>query len=79
MMSEKLKMDGFNSCIAGEVERFGQEDIICYDKQKVINKLMEDADMNEEEAEEYYQFNQLGAWVGEGTPCFLKKEQNEEI
>jgi hypothetical protein len=27
--------------------------------------------MTEEEAEEYFNFNQLGAWIGENTPCFL--------
>ena len=27
--------------------------------------------MSEEEAYEYFEFNQMGAWMGEGTPCFL--------
>jgi hypothetical protein len=29
--------------------------------------------MSEEEAEEYFQFNVEGAWVGENTPIFLEK------
>jgi hypothetical protein len=65
-------MDGFDDCIEGVVECFGQPNVICYDKEKVIAKLMEDG-MDEEEAEEYFNFNQLGAYVGEMTPCFLTK------
>lgn len=65
-----LKMDGFNDCIIGVVLRFGMEPILCYSLQKVIEKLVSQG-MTEEEAEEYWEFNQLGAWVGERTPCFL--------
>lgn len=71
---KKLKMDGFNDCIEGIVERFGQQDIICYNKEKVITKLMNEGEGSYEEAVEYYEFNQLGAWVGEGTPCFIDKK-----
>lgn len=66
-----LTMDGFDDCIAGVVERFGQPDIICYDKKKVIAKLVERDGMTAEDAVEFYEFNQLGSWVGESTPCFI--------
>ena len=75
---KKLKMDGFNDCIEGIVERFGQNDIVCYNKEKVIEKLMSDGESSYEEAMEYYEFNQLGAWVGDGTPCFLDKQTDLE-
>jgi hypothetical protein len=71
---KKLKMDGFDDCIEGVVERFGQIEILCYNKEKVIEKLMKEGDRTYTEALEYYEFNQLGAWVGEGTPCFLDKQ-----
>jgi biotin synthase-related radical SAM superfamily protein len=67
---ELLKMDGFDDCIAGVCLRFGQEPVIIYDRAKVISKLMEDG-CTEEEAEEFHEFNQAGAWVGERTPAFL--------
>ena len=67
---ELLVMDGFDGCIVGVVERFGQPPIVCYNKQKVLEKLMEDGG-TWEDAEEFFEFNQLGAWVGESTPCFL--------
>jgi len=70
---EFTKMDGFDDCIVGIVERFGSEPILCYDRQAVLEKSMEDG-MTREEAEEYFSFNQIGAWVGETTPCFLSTE-----
>jgi hypothetical protein len=26
-----------------------------------------------EEAYEFFEFNQLGSWVGESTPCFIQE------
>jgi hypothetical protein len=31
---ELLKMDGYDDCIVGTVERFGQPEIVCYDKER---------------------------------------------
>jgi hypothetical protein len=67
-----LKMDGFDDCIIGYVTRCSQPPLLCYDVDLVIKKLMKDG-MSGEEAEEYFAFNQEGAWVGEQTPCFLRK------
>ena len=71
MYPDMLLMDGFDDCIKGVVVRFGQKPIACYDMWAVIEKLKNDG-MSEEEAIEYFEFNQLGAWVGEGTPCFIE-------
>ena len=67
---EMLTMDGYDDCIAGVCTRFGQEPVIIYDRAKIINKLMADG-ATYEEAEEFHEFNQAGAWVGERTPAFL--------
>ena len=69
-----LKMDGYDDCIIGVCTRFGQEPIIAYDYGKVIQKTMNDSDMTEEEAIEFFEFNQIGSWVGETTPCFIITE-----
>ncbi len=66
-----LKMDGFDDCIAGVVERIGQDPIICYDKAKVLDQMIVSDGMSYEEAVEYFEYNQIGAWVGDRTPCFL--------
>ena len=68
--NELLLMDDYDDAIVGLVDRFGQPTIVCYDKEKVIEKLMADG-MTDEEALEWYEYNQIGAWMGETTPCFL--------
>jgi hypothetical protein len=67
---DMMSMDGYDDCIVGYVERFGQPPILCYDRAKIIGKLMSDG-MDEVDAEEWFEFNQIGAWVGDTTPCFI--------
>ena len=69
---EMLTMDGYDDCIAGICFRCGQEPVVVYDRAKVIARLMCDG-MTEEEAEEFHEFNQAGAWMGERTPAFIVK------
>lgn len=67
---ELMMMDGYDNCILGVVERFGQKPIVCYDKEKIIFQL-ESEGMDKNEAEDFFYFNQIGAWMGESTPCFI--------
>ena len=69
---EMVQMDGFDDCILGICHRFGQPPIIAYDFDKVILKLMDDG-MTYEEAVEFWEYNQIGAYVGESTPCFVER------
>jgi len=61
----------FDAAIVGYIERAGGPQVICYDKDKVLKILMED-DMSWDEAQEYYEYNILGAYMGENTPVFLE-------
>jgi len=70
---DMLKMDGYDDCIIGVVERCGQPTIFCYSTEKVLKRLMKEDGLTLEEAEEWFTYNQLGAWVGAKTPCFLTK------
>lgn len=70
---ELLKMDGFDDAIVGVVQRLGLQ-AICYDVHTVIEILMKE--MSEEEAWEYYEFNMLGAYMGESSPVFLEMMGN---
>lgn len=63
-------MDGYDDCIIGMMERFGLAPVFAYSRQKVLAKLVSEG-MTEEEAEEFYEYNMLGAYVGEETPCFV--------
>lgn len=74
---EMLFCDGFDEALIGVVERFGQNPLALYDRDKCIDILMKQGIKDRDEAEEYFCFNTIGAWVGENTPCFatlLKKD-----
>lgn len=65
-----LHADGFEDAFLGVCYRFGQPPIVTYDYGKCIDILC--ADMSREEAHEYFEFNVIGAWVGETTPAFVR-------
>ena len=64
-----LLADGFEDAFIGYIERAGLPTVACYNKTKCLKILTKD--MDTEEAEEFFYFNVLGAFVGEYTPCFL--------
>lgn len=64
-----LLADGFEGAFIGIGRQFGKP-IAIYDRTKCIEILMEE--MTYEEAEEYFQYNTEGAWVGDQTPIFLE-------
>lgn len=70
-----LFMDGFDDCIIGICEAFGSVPVIAYDYDKVIATLQSDG-MTYEEAVEYHEFNQAGAYVGEQTPVFIHRVES---
>lgn len=62
----------FDDAIIGVAEGFGLSPKIAYDFDKVIEINMKGG-MSYEEAIEYFDYNQNGAYVGEHTPIFIKK------
>lgn len=66
-----IKLDGFDNCIIGVVEEFGNGPRILYSKEKIIDELCEE--MTREEALEYYDYNILGGYFGEQNPVFYLK------
>ena len=62
--------DGFADAFLGIGRQFGKP-IAVYNRRKCIEILMRD--MDEEQAEEYFEFNLAGAWVGESTPIYLEE------
>ena len=67
-MNDILYCDGLQEALIGTGTRFTHS-VAVYDKQKVLEILQKD--MTREEAEEYFDFNIAGAYVGESTPIFL--------
>ena len=68
---ELLFLEGFDAAIVGVGQRCGQPDIVAYDADKIIAILMKDHGMSEEDANEFYEFNIVGALVGDETPVFI--------
>jgi hypothetical protein len=74
-----LKWDGFDSAIIGVGERNNTDSMIVYDYDKMINVLVTRDRMTHEEAEEYLDFNVIGAWIGDTTPIIVNKKSIKEI
>jgi|TARA_R110000868_G_scaffold14628_3_gene67767 hypothetical protein len=72
-----LRADGFDEAIIGIGNRCGQPDILAYDVNKCVKILM-DQGMTEEEAIDYFEFNVVGAWMGEETPIFIREIYDDE-
>jgi hypothetical protein len=68
---EALKADGFDDAIIGIASRCGQNDLIAYDVSKILMVLQERDGMTEDEAQEFFEFNIIGAYMGENTPIFI--------
>lgn len=68
--SEILMADGFETALIGIGRRFNQY-VAVYDRQKCIEILVERDGMSHPDAEEFFEFNVVGGYVGEGTPIFL--------
>lgn len=86
---QALILDGFDDAIIGIAERINLGPVVAYDKHKIINTLMNDMEVSEEELEEgetiedkkyelameYFDYNIIGAWMGEFTPIFITTEE----
>lgn len=62
--------DGLDDAIIG-VGTVNQEQAVVYDETLVIEILKEDMKLDEHEANEWFQFNISGAYVGPSTPIFM--------
>jgi hypothetical protein len=68
---EALFADGFEDALVGSGTVFSKGPIAVYDREHCVRILMERDGMTWEEAEEYFEFNVAGAYVGAGTPAFV--------
>ena len=66
-----LTADGFDEAIIGSIISFGRKEIVLYSTQKILDIMVERDDMTPEEALEFFDFNIIGSYNGEGMPAFL--------
>jgi len=69
---------GHENAIVGVVERIGMDPVLCIDREVVLANL-EAEGMTPEEAIEWFEFNILGAWMGDSTPCYLTRDDKETL
>ena len=67
---EALLFDGHESALVGVARRCGQPVLAVYDEELIIQSLIAQG-LSAEDAEEFYEFNVAGAWVGPMTPIIL--------
>lgn len=63
--------DGYDDALIGVCHRFGQEPVALYDRRKMIEIIMREG-CSEVEAEEHFEFNIVGAFIGPYTPAFAE-------
>lgn len=60
----------YDEAIVGVAQRLGMPDAVCYSRSKLIQILVRDG-LSPEEAEEFFEFNIAGAYVGPSSPIFI--------
>jgi hypothetical protein len=60
----------FEKAFVGVCHQFGRPPIALYDLQKMLTIFIAEG-LTEEEAIAHFEFNVLGAWVGDYTPAFV--------
>ena len=59
----------YDEAIVGVVERAAGSPVIAYDTQKILNILEQSMPM--EDAQEHFDYNILGSYMGDKTPVFI--------
>ena len=68
-----LYAEGFEAALLGIARSCGAQPKACYDYDKCIEILISRDKMSREDAIDFFEFNVVGAYVGEYTPAFLEK------
>ena len=70
--------DGFDDAIIGIGSQMGHtKTVVIYSQTKIIECLMKD--MSADDAIEYFEFNTLGAYVGDTTPIYVDDSVLEDV
>jgi len=74
-LEDIIMFDEFDSAIIGLFQQFNTY-FVAYDREKCIEILTVDG-MTYEEANEYFEFNVIGGYLGKSTPAFLINIEND--
>jgi hypothetical protein len=69
----------FDPCILGLAFRCTNEPVVAYDRDKVVSALMiSNPGFTSEDAEEWFEHNVIGSFMGDATPVFISTNVSEE-
>ena len=68
--------DGFDNAIIGVSIGHDSERVV-YDAKQMVEILVQKENFTEEEALEYLEFNTFGAYIGENTPIYFERLDND--
>lgn len=66
-----LTEECYDEALVGIIEKYGIEPCVVYDKGKLLEIIMRENNCDIFEALEHFEYNIIGAYVGETTPAFL--------
>ena len=69
--NECLLATGYDAALIGITE--GVNPVAVYDTDLCIKCLMEEDNMSEEEAADFFYYNTVGSFVGEKTPLYIRR------
>lgn len=72
---EALLADGLEAAYMGHTVNHHHAIVAVYDYDKCVNVLITRDGMSYEDADEFLQYNTLGAYVGENGPLFLQRRR----
>ncbi len=68
--SDAMLLGNYDDCLVGVVEGFSGL-VAVYDQDMILQKLMDGDGMDAEGAQEFFDFNIIGSYVGKQTPVFI--------
>jgi ribosomal protein S4E len=76
--NQTMLANGFEAAIIG-LDTSNEVFRVVYDKDKMIDILVESDAMSQEDAIEYLEYNVFNTYLGEGTPIYVHGGSHERI
>lgn len=72
-----LEGEEMDAALVGVCRRFGQPEVLAYDLEKILDIFVEQG-MTREDAVDFFEFNTIGAWMGDLTPVFIQRLDEQD-
>ena len=82
MNNDLMKLEGLDEAIIGACLTWNKDELaerVVYDGNKIVELLTTDGEMSVEEAQEYIDFNIIGAYHGPETPIVMWPATAEQL